>query len=376
MSLTMALSLLADSPEPSFWVRAWPIAPPVILGAVAIYLLLPRPRTLPPVWGSLCAALALLSAGWLLIWGKTASPETVLFYAFSALAVGSGGLLVTQRNPVHAALSFALVVLSTCGLFLLQAAPFLMAATVIVYAGAIVVTFLFVIMLAQQAGISSADHRSREPLFSSIAGFVLVGALLYLLSLTYDTQAMDRVLAHLDVLVWSTDPKAHSTSANDFDALLSDQQMSTLFEALEEEARDHSGLSDSTRLDAALGRVRTIWLRAREKEINAKREELRPALVNLQSVARQFRNGFGNLQPHGDKPERFSEFSGPPPNKPLHDLPRDAQGRVAMPADNVGALGRSLFTDFLVPVELGGTLLLVATIGAIAITNRRKEGFR
>ena len=41
---------------------------------------------------------------------------------------------------------------STCGLFLLQAAPFLMAATIIIYAGAIVVTFLFVIMLAQQEG--------------------------------------------------------------------------------------------------------------------------------------------------------------------------------------------------------------------------------
>ena len=58
--------------------------------------------------------------------------------------------------------SFALVVLSSCGLFLLQAAPFLMAATIIVYAGAIVVTFLFVIMLAHQEGPSDADYRSRE----------------------------------------------------------------------------------------------------------------------------------------------------------------------------------------------------------------------
>ena len=59
-------------------------------------------------------------------------------------------MLVTQQNPARAALSFALVVLSTCGLFLLLAAPFLMAATIVIYAGAIVVTFLFVIMLAQQ----------------------------------------------------------------------------------------------------------------------------------------------------------------------------------------------------------------------------------
>ena len=69
-------------------------------------------------------------------------------------------MLITQQNPARAALSFALVVLSTCGLFLLLAAPFLMAATIIVYAGAIVVTFLFVIMLAPADGLSDADARS------------------------------------------------------------------------------------------------------------------------------------------------------------------------------------------------------------------------
>src|SRR5262249_56183228 len=105
----------------------------------------------------------------------------VLFYAFAALAVAGGVLLVTHHNPVYAALSFSLVVLSTCGLFLLQAAPFLMAATTIVYAGAIVVTFLFVIMLAQQEGISSADQRSREPFLATVAGFVLLGPLLSVL---------------------------------------------------------------------------------------------------------------------------------------------------------------------------------------------------
>src|SRR5205085_651442 len=42
-------------------------------------------------------------------------------------------------------------------------------------------------------------------------------------------------------------------------------------------------------------------------------------------------------------------------------------GRLAMPRENVAALGGTLFTDYLIPVELGGTLLLVATIGAIAI---------
>ena len=71
--------------------------------------------------------------------------------------------MITSRNPVYAALWFALATLSTCGLFLLQSAPFLAAATIIVYAGAIIVTFLFVIMLAQQAGATVYDQRSRQP---------------------------------------------------------------------------------------------------------------------------------------------------------------------------------------------------------------------
>ena len=48
------------------------------------------------------------------------------------------------------------MILATCGLFLLLAAPFLMAATIIIYAGAIIVTFLFVLMLSQQQGPSDS----------------------------------------------------------------------------------------------------------------------------------------------------------------------------------------------------------------------------
>src|SRR5262249_49632626 len=129
------------------------------------------------------------------------SVETVLFYTFSAIAIIFGTLLITQSNPARAALSFALVVLSTCGLFLLQAAPFLMAATTIIYAGAIIVTFLFVLMLAQQEKHADADWRSREPLLASIAGFVLLGGLLAVLLLTYRHPKTEEVLGQLEEAV-------------------------------------------------------------------------------------------------------------------------------------------------------------------------------
>ena len=83
--------------------------------------------------------------------------------------------MITNRNPVYSALWFALVTLSVCGLFLVAVAPFLAAATVIVYAGAIVVTFVFVIMLAQQSGATVYDQRSRQPFLATVSAFLLLG---------------------------------------------------------------------------------------------------------------------------------------------------------------------------------------------------------
>ena len=65
-------------------------------------------------------------------------------------------------------------------------------------------------------------------------------------------------------------------------------------------------------------------------------------------------------------------------NVKVRDLKPTKEGTLPerLPAQNVAALGRSLFTDYLLPVELAGMLLLVATVGAIAIAGRRAEGLR
>ena len=70
----------------------------------------------------------------------------------------------------------------------------------------------------------------------------------------------------------------------------------------------------------------------------------------------------------------MSSTSGAPANQ-LAALPTTVS-LPSLPAENVAGLGRSLFTDYLLAVELAGTLLLVATIGAIAIAGRRPEGLR
>jgi hypothetical protein len=73
------------------------------------------------------------------------------------------------------------------------------------------------------------------------------------------------------------------------------------------------------------------------------------------------------------EPPPLSNASGPPPSTPPQEFRRDAQGRPELPAENSAYLGRALFTDYLLPVELGGLLLLVATVGAIAIAQRRES---
>jgi NADH:ubiquinone oxidoreductase subunit 6 (subunit J) len=345
----------------------WPVLLPAVLGLAGIYLLLPRARRFPPLYGAALGGAALVLAGIFLVRASAALPETILFYAFAAVAVVGGVLLVTHHNPVYAALAFALVVLSTCGLFLLLAAPFLMAATVIIYAGAIIVTFLFVIMLAQQAGLSGADLRSREPFLATLAGFVLLAALLCVLRRTYDTSALDPYLARAEQLAGATSG-AEVRQAIGEDPLEFFQQ----FRAAAERDPLHPDAPPPEPVPGAENElVRAIDATqeaATTRPLNPK--ALRRAVDRIYSAA-YLR---GSIRPPLGLP--LSPFSGavansPPP--PLDDAHRPVE---RLPAENVASLGRSLFTDYLLAVELAGTLLLVATIGAIAIAGRRAEGLR
>ena len=73
--------------------------------------------------------------------------ETVIFFLFAALALGSALVVVAHRSPIYATLSLVLTLFSMAVLFVLLGAPFVGALQILVYAGAIVVLFLFVIML-------------------------------------------------------------------------------------------------------------------------------------------------------------------------------------------------------------------------------------
>src|ERR1700729_1267670 len=71
----------------------------------------------------------------------------ICFYLFSAVAIASGVMVISSRNPVHSVLFLILAFFNAAGLFLLLGAEYLAMTLVIVYVGAVAVLFLFVVMM-------------------------------------------------------------------------------------------------------------------------------------------------------------------------------------------------------------------------------------
>lgn len=115
------------------------------------------------------------------------------FYVFASLGIFSAVKVITHPKPVYCALWFVMVVLSSAGVFLLLQAEFMAFAMVIIYGGAILVTYVFVLMLASQSpgdavtdsvgettteAAESKAGNSLEPAAACAAGFLLLAVLL------------------------------------------------------------------------------------------------------------------------------------------------------------------------------------------------------
>ena len=158
--------------------RAWrllatPLAWAVVTAAVGVWLLLPRGSARGRRLGMIVALVSLGLFGWLAPRVGNWLDES-LFLLLAATTVISALATVTARNPVYSAIWFAVVLLGSAGLLMIEGAQFLGIATVVVYAGAILVTFLFVLMLAQPEGHAYYDRISWDAPLSGIAA-VLAG---------------------------------------------------------------------------------------------------------------------------------------------------------------------------------------------------------
>lgn len=290
------------------------------LGGAGLFLLLPhrhgvvKARWAAPLGIGLCAAALGLVLG--LLTPPSALMDLLFTYAFGALALAAGAAMITARDPLHSALWFATVVLSTSGLFLLAGAQFLAAGTVIVYAGAIIVMFLFVIMLAQQEGRASYDRMSRNPRLAATTTAVL---LLGVLSSALATRNAER--AGID------EGKGPGAGLASRAALISAEGAETGSGSV-----SVSGLDDRKRaILASLGRS-TDELPKGSTPARAERE-------------------FDEAEGAGGG----AALIPPPSPRPL-------------PPPHVASMGATLYNTHLIAVGIAAALLFAAMVGAVAIT--------
>jgi NADH-quinone oxidoreductase subunit J len=106
------------------------------------------------------------------------TPQVAIFFVLATLAVLGALSLIFQRHPIHSALSLIVVMIALAGLYLLMGAEFVAAVQIIVYGGAIMVLFVFVIMLLN-AGV---EERTNVSKLAGVAGIPLAAALLIVLA--------------------------------------------------------------------------------------------------------------------------------------------------------------------------------------------------
>jgi NADH-quinone oxidoreductase subunit J len=99
--------------------------------------------------------------------------EALVFYAFGAVLLAAGLAVITARNPVHAALFLVLAFFTAAALWLLLRAEFLAITLVVVYVGAVMVLFLFVVMM-----LDINLERVREGFWRNLPLALIVGGIM------------------------------------------------------------------------------------------------------------------------------------------------------------------------------------------------------
>jgi NADH-quinone oxidoreductase subunit J len=255
------------------------------------------------------------------------------FLLLEGLAVLGGLGTITARSPVYSAIWFASALLAIGAILLLSGAQFLGMATVAVYAGAIVVTFLFVLMLAQPEGNAICDRLGwgwfptlcATLAGTSMAGVVIVGILsgLHSGAPTLADQLHAAVTEAISATMAAAEEVADSDENRDPAAVLRNVQLTT----------DASGAAV---LEVDLAAGSSLLSRGEARISQAIRQKAGPELL--------------------------------PPSCRIAIVEKDI-----LTNDHVAHLGKELFGRHLISIEVTGLLLLVALVGAIAMAIHGNE---
>jgi len=129
--------------------------------------------------------------------------EKIIFYVFAAILLAAATLVITARNPVHSALSLVLAFFSSAALWLLAEAEFLGIALILVYVGAVMVLFLFVVMMLDINLSVLREGFARYLPLGALVGVIMVLQMLLVLG-----------SAEVDLGTLSTEAASASTEPN------------------------------------------------------------------------------------------------------------------------------------------------------------------
>ena len=281
-----------------------------VLGVVALWLIGPNATTRKKAVGAFFGILG-LGVFWSFVPTFASLPVQSVFFLLTGITIFSAVATISSRSPVYSAIWFAVSLLGTAGLFLFQGAQFLGIATIAVYAGAIVVTFLFVLMLAQPEGHAFFDRVSwgKSPRFMiPMATMTFVSIIAYQIG-AGDNSSLFTVERVID---------------NALVEVVADQEASV---------RSIQRIQDG---DISVFRI----------DVTAE-ESLRPV---IKASREAFQEAIGERIPGWS--QCIVEFQF---------------GTDVQAPEHVANLGAQLFGKHLVAVEVAGCLLMMALVGSIAI---------
>ncbi len=241
------------------------------------------------------------------------------FYPFAFVAIGASVRVITHKRPVYSALYFIMTIIASCGMYILLSAEFMAFALIIIYAGAILITYLFVIMLATQAptgdgddDLDDVDAVAREPMLASAIGFVMVGLI---------TAAMFGGIGEL--------PDSKMTQAQAANSVLTNLPKK-VDKILERE-----------------GLLADGWRVSRDSETGQAMVDVDARTIQIELV-------------EGDTVSATRLLVA-------DDWPD------ALAADNIDRLGFNLMHDHPIMIELAGIILLMAMLGATVLARKHTE---
>ena len=315
-----------------------------LVGAVAVYMLLPGESRRKPI--SRVAALVGIGALGLVFisLGRGLEPAQTpgpFFYIFALIAVASAVVVISHPGPGYSALHFVMVVLASSGMLVLLQAEFMAFAMVIIYGGAILVTYMFVIMLAtlpqtanEPETAASYDQLARQPLLSTLIGFLLIASLCGVMFAAPDQSHPVQGLHSVASM-----PKPRIPGGGEAQLLA--------------DVDDLPGKFKPARVETALRRLGRI--RPADRVYSAHDVRLR------------------------DAPEKIVVFVRSSPGasrRPVELIGQDRIDFLNLMVHNIDRVGLNLFKGHTLGIELAAVILLLAMVGAVAISRRRIDPSR